>query len=277
MKKTKSLQVSDKALSPEALEKVILNGDLAVLTPAQRVSYYQMICESVGLNPLTKPFDYLQLNGKTVLYANKNCAEQLRKNHGISITKLETKVAEGVYIVTANAKDSTNREDSSTGAVNIKGLFGDTIANAFMKAETKAKRRATLSICGLGMLDESEVSSIKDARPLSAEEVDALLTINTAPPSSPPINQNLNNPWDFRLPMDWKKDGGEQLRTIGAERVSKLVAGLKKLKKPNESDKEILFYASAALKVPLAPLPEDPNFEADWNGKESIDVDASST
>ena len=32
-----------------------------------------------------------------------------------------------------------------------------------MKAETKAKRRVTLSIAGLGWLDESETSSIKSA------------------------------------------------------------------------------------------------------------------
>ena len=32
-----------------------------------------------------------------------------------------------------------------------------------MKAETKAKRRATLSICGLGLLDETEVSTIPGA------------------------------------------------------------------------------------------------------------------
>ena len=34
-----------------------------------------------------------------------------------------------------------------------------------MKAETKGKRRVTLSICGLGMLDETEVGSIPDAQP----------------------------------------------------------------------------------------------------------------
>ena len=33
-----------------------------------------------------------------------------------------------------------------------------------MKAETKAKRRVTLSICGLGMLDETEVETIPGAR-----------------------------------------------------------------------------------------------------------------
>ncbi|EOV0478051.1 hypothetical protein ACOIM4_001927, partial [Campylobacter coli] len=44
-----------------------------------------------------------------------------------------------------------------TGALNIKNLGGDNLANAIMKAITKAKRRVTLSICGLGMLDESEL------------------------------------------------------------------------------------------------------------------------
>jgi hypothetical protein len=34
-----------------------------------------------------------------------------------------------------------------------------------MKAETKAKRRVTLSICGLGMLDETEVADIPGANP----------------------------------------------------------------------------------------------------------------
>ena len=34
------------------------------------------------------------------------------------------------------------------------------LANAIMKTETKAKRRATLSICGLGFLDESEIETI---------------------------------------------------------------------------------------------------------------------
>jgi len=39
-------------------------------------------------------------------------------------------------------------------------------ANAIMKCETKAKRRVTLSICGLGFLDETEVDSIPGAKRL---------------------------------------------------------------------------------------------------------------
>lgn len=38
-----------------------------------------------------------------------------------------------------------------------------------MKAETKAKRRVTLSVAGLGWLDETEVVSVPDARPVTVD------------------------------------------------------------------------------------------------------------
>ena len=41
----------------------------------------------------------------------------------------------------------------------------------FLTGNTKAKRRATLSICGLGMLDESELETIKDAYVVPEKEV----------------------------------------------------------------------------------------------------------
>ncbi len=54
------------------LEQVVVGGDLARLTPAQRLDYYRRVCDSLGLNPLTKPFDYLHLNGRLVLYATRS-------------------------------------------------------------------------------------------------------------------------------------------------------------------------------------------------------------
>jgi len=65
-----------------------------------------------------------------------------------------------IYIVTARAKDRTGREDESTGAVPLGNLKGDALCNALMKGETKAKRRVTLSIAGLGWLDETELETI---------------------------------------------------------------------------------------------------------------------
>jgi hypothetical protein len=147
------------------IERVLLTGDLSKLTPDQRLSYYNNVCSSLGLNPLTKPFAYLSLNGKTVLYALKDCTEQLRNIHAISLTIPVREVIEGVYVVTAHAVRADGRCDEATGAVPIEGLKGEARANALMKAETKAKRRVTLSICGLGMLDETEADSIPGAHP----------------------------------------------------------------------------------------------------------------
>jgi hypothetical protein len=146
-----------------AIEKVLVGGDLKDLTPEQRVSYYHETCKSLGLNPLTRPFDYLVLNNKTVLYARKDCTEQLRSNRKVSITIVAREVVEGCYVVTAKASDSEGRTDESIGAVPIDKMQGEPRANAMMKAETKAKRRVTLSFCGLGMLDETEVDSIPGA------------------------------------------------------------------------------------------------------------------
>jgi hypothetical protein len=67
-------------------------------------------------------------------------------------------------VVTAEATDRTGRTDSSIGAVSIAGLKGEAKANALMKAETKARRRVTLALCGLGVLDESEIETIPGAR-----------------------------------------------------------------------------------------------------------------
>lgn len=149
---------------PRIMEDVLLAGDLAKLSPDQRVSFYGSLCQSLGLNPLTKPFDYLNLGGKLVLYAGKACAEQLRFQQSVTTRITAREVINDVYIVTAKAQLPSGREDESTGAVSIKGLSGESLAIAYMKAETKAKRRVTLSICGLGMLDESEVDSIRGAQ-----------------------------------------------------------------------------------------------------------------
>ena len=144
-------------------EQVLIDGDLSPLTPEQRLSYYNKVCESLGLNPLTKPFAYIRMNNKLVLYAMKDCTEQLRKVNKVSLTIASRELIGGVFVVTARAT-SDGRTDESVGAVPIAGLGGESLANAYMKAETKAKRRVTLSICGLGMLDESEASSVPGAQ-----------------------------------------------------------------------------------------------------------------
>lgn len=146
------------------MESVMIKGDLSKLTPEERSVYYMKVCESVGLNPLTKPFEYIVLNGKMTLYALRTATDQLRSVYGVSVEELAESEKDGVFVVTAKVKNRDGRTDIAKGAVNINNLKGEALANALMKAETKAKRRATLSICGLGMLDETEVETIPQAK-----------------------------------------------------------------------------------------------------------------
>lgn len=146
------------------LERLIANADLAKLEPAQRVAYYAEVCASLGLNPLTQPFLYVTLQNRLTLYATRNATDQLRRLHGVSVRIVARERQDDLYVVTAQASLPDGRCDESTGAVPIGTLRGDALANAYMKCETKAKRRVTLSICGLGVLDESEVAAVAGAR-----------------------------------------------------------------------------------------------------------------
>lgn len=150
-------------LDIESISKVIINGDVSSLSNEQRVVHYLSVARRVGVDPTTKPFEYIKLNGKLVLYATKNCGEQLRVVHGVSVTDMHHASVGDTHLVTVRVQNKTGRTDMATGAVTIAGLKGDALANAIMKAETKAKRRATLSLCGLGMLDETELETIPAA------------------------------------------------------------------------------------------------------------------
>ena len=147
------------------LERVIIGGDLAGLTPLEKTKHYIRVCHSVGLNANTQPFAYLKLQGKETLYATKGATDQLRQIHSISIEITSRELVDGIYTVRARSSDPTGRHDEDEGIVpladTVKGEFR---TNLMMKCVTKAKRRVTLSHCGLGMLDESEIESIRDAK-----------------------------------------------------------------------------------------------------------------
>ena len=147
----------------DIIEAVITKGDLSKLTPIEKTAYYNEVCRSVGLNPFTRPFEYISLNGKLVLYARREATDQLRQMHGVSVQIAATENVGDLYVVRARATNATGKTDEDLGAVSVKGLTGEALANAMMKATTKAKRRVTLSICGLGFLDESEIEGIPRA------------------------------------------------------------------------------------------------------------------
>ena len=152
------LTISEKA------ESAIIEGDLKTLSPGERVAYYNRVCDAIGLLPTTRPFGYIVLNGKLTLYALRGCTDQLRKLHQVSIRIDSITATDGVITAQVSGTDKSGRTDTEIGVVPIGKAQGEELANARMKALTKAKRRLTLSLCGLGMLDESEVVSIPGAQ-----------------------------------------------------------------------------------------------------------------
>ncbi len=159
--------VDGQSQDAQKYEQAFIMGDLNALSDTERLQYYLTVCQSLGLNPATRPLEFLRLQGqKLTLYARKDCTDQLRALRGVSVNIQTPQFSDGLCVVAAVASDRTGRQDSDLGIVTIGNLQGDARANAIMKAVTKAKRRVTLSICGLGMLDETEIETIPDAKPL---------------------------------------------------------------------------------------------------------------
>jgi hypothetical protein len=142
--------------SVEGVEDALLDGDLSKLSPQQRIQYMERVCDSVGLNPLTKPFRYIRLNGSLTLYATRDAAEQLRKVHGISITSLEETWREDLCIFRAYAEDAAGRTDVATGAVDTSRSSGQALANDIMKAECVPLDSEILTRDGFKTHDEVE-------------------------------------------------------------------------------------------------------------------------
>src|SRR5262245_65098056 len=91
----------------EKLERVLTQGDLSRLSDAEKAIYYKSVCESVGLNHLTQPFEFITLNNKLTLYARKAATDQLRKVHGVSIDKPDIQFQDDWIVVTVSARDAT--------------------------------------------------------------------------------------------------------------------------------------------------------------------------
>jgi len=165
-------EIAKQALPGEIVSKMVLGGDLSSLSREQLVTYYMHRCEELDLDPAEKPFDLLRLNGKLVLYAKKGCTDAICRQRGVTRSVESAEMVGDLYVVRAKAT-CKGRSDEDIGAVPVGHLKGEKLANAMMKAVTKAKRRAVLALFGLGMLDETEVETIPGAKVEPVPEPDS--------------------------------------------------------------------------------------------------------
>ena len=165
----------------KVVESLVLRGDISGLGPAERAAYYTRVCERLGLDPFSQPFEFLRLNGKEIMYAKARATDQLAAIH-----RLNREIIDGpklidlggtklIYCV-ARVTHPNGRVETATATV----PFVDPV-NVLMKAETKSKRRGTLAILGMGMLDESELETIPADVKSSGGGVDLALSRSAHP------------------------------------------------------------------------------------------------
>jgi hypothetical protein len=145
------LMDKDVSLNPE-IQKVITaeNGRCDKLDPQQKEEYSGWICTVMGVSPALRPVDFIPTKNGIRPYLNKGAAELIRDARKISITSIEVTEQNGMFVVMCHVKDVSGRVDVDLGVC----MKGDEPNNALMKAVTKAKRRATLSMCRLGGIIE---------------------------------------------------------------------------------------------------------------------------
>ena len=209
----------------QELEKIILNSDLSSLSGEQRVNFYYQVCDQYGLDPFTRPFEFIKMNGKLVLYATKSCASALQELKSISVEIVKQEAFQDVWIVTvrgtrADEKAADGRVIAeNVGITPIKGLSGDQLSNSIMKAVTKAQRRLILQMCGLGSTDETELQSIANVSPqpvvkVEVDEQGEIQAEEVIEPEPSPVVQRVIN--DTRVvnsdEEDWRLQTCEEHR-----------------------------------------------------------------
>lgn len=244
-------------ISDSTIASIILNGDLSKLDENQRVEYYKGYCKYLGLEPSAKPFEFLELvNGKekkVILYCTRSGTQQLSYKNNVSHACVSREKVGDVYVVTMRA-ECNGRSTESIGAVplvkedgswvdspygNGKKMFKgngkyislkpEDLANAFMKAETKAKRRATLDLLGLGITDETEIESIKGSHVKSINlEKKTVHTIEHKKKEAEAKEEIIDEGFENKFEEFWKK-------ASSVDEFLKLRGWVRK-HKPNEKD-----------------------------------------
>lgn len=155
----------------DAINALVIKGDTSKLTTEQKTQYYNAVCQSIGLNPATRPFQFLNFNGKEVLYPDKSCAEQMRNLKGVSLSGPRFTFDGSMVICEITATTRNGRTDTDLGIVDTAGKEKSfSRGDAMLKAVTKAKRRVTFSITGLGFLNEVS-DAIDEGKPLLFEDI----------------------------------------------------------------------------------------------------------
>lgn len=208
---TAMIQKQAAAMQPaesEALQiRVALNSNLWGMKDESVWQYYRQMCDYLGIDAVSHPFDVITDAKQQVkkLYPNSICTAQLGEKRGYSYGELQIKVDEeltklglGLARVAITCHAPNGRSLTAEAFVDVKSggyqgapLTGNALVNAFKKAATQCRRRATLQMAGLALPSE-EIPTVKtDDLDTGTEGIviehppAGMLTVAAAPTGSP--------------------------------------------------------------------------------------------
>ena len=161
----RDIAVANRKDAAGALAHVLGTGDLYKLTNEQRVAHYINLCKSLDLNPLSRPFQWIEFKeGDSppvlTLYFKPSGAAQMLRNHHVSVHYPRKEIVGELFVCEAHGQAPDGRKGVGTKYVSLTNkygkLSGNRLANAFMSAESGALRRLALNMFGLSAGPETD-------------------------------------------------------------------------------------------------------------------------
>lgn len=167
-----SMVVADREAAAGALAHVLGTGDLYQLSNEQRVAHYLTLCESLSLNALSRPFQWIEFQETNdsppvlTLYFKPAGAAQMLRNHHVSVRYSRKDIVGELFVCEVEGRTPDGRVGTASKYVPLTGRFGRLtgkhLANAFMSAESGALRRLALAMFGLSSgPDADEAASFR--------------------------------------------------------------------------------------------------------------------
>jgi hypothetical protein len=164
-----------------AMAHVLGTGDLYQLTNEQRVAHYLNLCRSCKLNPLSRPYQWIEFRDGDnppvlTLYVKPTAAAQALRNNHVSVSYPRREIAGELFVCEAHGTAPDGREGVGTKYVPLTGKYGRLtgryLANALMSAETGAMRRLALN---MGLVSGSDPDEGQIVRTVYVDGTGAIL------------------------------------------------------------------------------------------------------
>lgn len=180
---TELIEKKDEQLSA-AVRAYLRTGDLSMLPDQEKDKVLLKMCEHYSLDPVLRPFILIKLNGKEVWYPTKAATDQVAAKFNLTREVIEIKENIERGIIECRVKitqENSARVETCVAAVSIiefgrdqsgkveqRPMRGEAYANALMKVETKAKRRATLGWLGIADMQDPGEETV-ESKPVTVD------------------------------------------------------------------------------------------------------------